>query len=72
MPTVFKPQTKIPKTTVVLDFDQLPVHNDQIDCPKCGHRQMAKVIHALPHFLYQHECTKCFYIIRESEWKSIQ
>ena len=46
-------------------------HTEEIECPECGTRQIATVQHVLPWWAYVHECTKCGYVIMESEWKTI-
>lgn len=43
-------------------------HIEMIECPECGKRQLAKVIHTLPWWQYVHNCVNCKYIIMESEW----
>ena len=43
-------------------------HIEEIECPECGTRQMAKVIHTFPWWSFVHHCVACKYIIMESEW----
>lgn len=43
-------------------------HIEQIECPECGKRQMANVLHTLPWWSYVHDCVSCKYTIMESEW----
>ena len=43
-------------------------HIEQIECPECGKRQIATVLHTLPWWSYVHDCVSCKYTIMESEW----
>jgi len=43
-------------------------HIEQIECPECGKRQIATVLHTLPWWSYVHHCVSCKYTIMESEW----
>lgn len=45
-------------------------HEEQIICPMCEELQMATVEHTVPWFSLIHECSKCGYIIMESEWQA--
>ena len=47
-------------------------HIEIIKCPKCGLKQPATVKHTKPKFSYVHECTRCFYIIDEKDWETIE
>jgi len=43
-------------------------HIEQIECPECGKRQIATVLHTFPWWSYVHDCVSCKYTIMESEW----
>jgi len=43
-------------------------HIEQIECPECGKRQIATVLHTVPWWSYVHDCVSCKYTIMESEW----
>jgi len=43
-------------------------HTEQIECPECGKRQIATVLHTVPWWTYTHDCESCKYTIMESEW----
>lgn len=43
-------------------------HIEQIECPECGKRQVAEVLHTFPWWSYVHNCVSCRYTIMESEW----
>jgi C4-type Zn-finger protein len=43
-------------------------HIEEIECPNCGERQIATVMHTTPFFTYIHDCVICKYTIMESEW----
>jgi uncharacterized Zn finger protein len=43
-------------------------HTEEIECPECGHRQAAEVLHTWPWWSYVHTCVSCKYVIMESEW----
>jgi C4-type Zn-finger protein len=47
-------------------------HTDIIKCPNCGEIQLAIVEHTIPFYSYIHKCTKCRYIIMESEWEIVK
>ena len=40
-----------------------------IICPECGSIEFATIEETIPFWSYVHFCTKCDYIIMESEWK---
>jgi N6-adenosine-specific RNA methylase IME4/ribosomal protein S27AE len=42
-----------------------------IKCPECGSIELAEIKNTIPFETYIHECSKCEYIIQESEWKSL-
>jgi ssDNA-binding Zn-finger/Zn-ribbon topoisomerase 1 len=46
-------------------------HKETIECPECGKRQTAEVLHTLPWWSYVHNCVSCRYTIMESEWSCI-
>jgi ribosomal protein S27AE len=46
-------------------------HNEFIICPKCEAVQIATVLHTWPWNIMVHDCTKCGYIIMESEWERV-
>lgn len=46
-------------------------HEEKIKCPECKTIQIAIVIHTFPLYTYIHNCTKCKYLIMESEWNKI-
>ena len=43
-------------------------HNETIVCPECNAIEHATVMHTVPWYSYVHECTKCGYIVMESDW----
>lgn len=43
-------------------------HEETIVCPECAAIERATVIHTVPWYSYVHECTKCGFIIMESDW----
>ncbi len=43
-------------------------HKECIECPECGKRQLAEVLHTYPWWAYIHTCFSCKYVITESEW----
>ena len=43
----------------------------KIVCPNCLSVQKAEEEKAYPFWIYVHQCTKCGYIITESEWERI-
>jgi Zn ribbon nucleic-acid-binding protein len=45
-------------------------HEEQIICPMCEELQTATVEHTIPWYSFVHECSKCGYIITESEWEA--
>ena len=45
-------------------------HEEQIICPMCEELQTATVEHTIPWYSFIHECSKCGYIIMESEWEA--
>ena len=47
-------------------------HTEIIKCPECGLKQPATVKHTKPFYSYVHRCTKCKYIIMESEWEMVE
>jgi len=49
----------------------LEKHIEKIECPECGKRQKATVLHTLPFWSYVHNCVSCKYTIMESEWTLI-
>ena len=46
----------------------MEIHKEEIECPECGKRQQATVLHTFPWFSYVHDCVGCKYTIMESEW----
>lgn len=44
-------------------------HLEKIICPKCKSVEEAAVQHTNPFWSYVHECSKCEYMITESEWE---
>lgn len=50
------------------DFEILESHHEIIICPNCMDEQMGEVLHTYPFCSYVHTCTKCKYVIMESEW----
>lgn len=42
--------------------------HELLNCPCCGQRQVAEVLHTRVHDVRLHECIKCDYIITESDW----
>lgn len=46
-------------------------HCEVIRCPECKSIQKAEVTHTRPWYSYVHFCTKCEYIIMESEWEPV-
>ncbi len=47
-------------------------HTEKVECPECGHDQMAIVLHTFPWWSYVHECEVCGYMIMESEWATVK
>lgn len=47
-------------------------HTETIKCPDCGHIEGAEVLHTFPWFTRIHYCTKCKYLIMESEWDKVE
>lgn len=47
-------------------------HIETIKCPNCGSIENAQVEHTQPFYNYTHQCSKCGYIITESEWEKIR
>lgn len=50
----------------------MKTRKEKIQCPECDHVQMAVVEELWPWDNYTHECTKCGYIIMESEWNEVE
>jgi len=50
------------------NIDDVKSHKEQIECPECGKRQTATVLHIFPWWSYVHNCVSCKYTIMESEW----
>lgn len=46
----------------------LKSHQEEIICPNCGSVEIATVEHSFPWWTYFHICSKCEYVIMESEW----
>lgn len=46
-------------------------HLELIRCPECGSHEQAAVEHSFPWWSYAHHCTKCNFIITESDWERI-
>jgi len=46
----------------------LEKHIEKIECPECGKRQIATVLHTSPFWSYVHNCVSCKHTIMESEW----
>jgi len=53
---------------LVLKIKAMEKHIEQIECPECGKRQIATVLHTEPWWSYVHHCVSCKYTIMESEW----
>ena len=53
---------------LVLKIKAMEKHIEQIECPECGKRQIATVLHTFPWWSYVHDCVSCKYTIMESEW----
>ena len=53
---------------LVLKIKAMEKHIEQIECPECGKRQIATVLHTIPWWSYVHYCVSCKYTIMESEW----
>ncbi len=47
-------------------------HKVKIRCPECGSIEDAKVEHTLPFWTYIHFCSKCGYVIMESDWEEVE
>lgn len=47
-------------------------HEEKIICPECDSIQTGIVEHTIPWHSYVHTCTKCKYIIMESEWNRVE
>jgi hypothetical protein len=47
------------------------IHEEEIICPECGLQQWATVEHTIPFGTFVHACSKCKYIIMESEWNTV-
>lgn len=45
---------------------------EKIKCPECGSTQKAEIENTLPFAIMMHTCTKCKYIIMESEWETLK
>lgn len=48
------------------------MHYEKIKCIDCNHEQIAEVQHTWPWWSYVHTCTRCGYVIMESEWEKIK
>jgi uncharacterized protein (DUF2225 family) len=46
-------------------------HKETIVCPQCEAVEVATVEHYFPWYAYVHHCSKCGYIIMESEWERV-
>lgn len=46
-------------------------HTNLIECPECKRIQKAQIELTYPWFSFVHKCTRCKYIIMESEWNKI-
>jgi RNA polymerase subunit RPABC4/transcription elongation factor Spt4 len=44
-------------------------HQESIKCPSCGSIELATVEYTKPFNTYIHNCSKCKYVIMESEWE---
>jgi C4-type Zn-finger protein len=47
-------------------------HQESIVCPKCQSVETATVEHTAPFWTYTHSCSKCGYLIMESEWDQLE
>ena len=55
-----------------LESDMYPkTFKDIIQCPVCDLVQVAEIENTFPWGTYIHHCTRCKYIIMESEWNSV-
>lgn len=43
-------------------------HIERIECPECGTRQIATILHTSPFWTWLHHCISCNHTITESEW----
>lgn len=46
-------------------------HKETIECPQCGKRQVAEVLHKISWLSHLHNCVSCRHTIMESEWMLI-
>ena len=48
--------------------NEIEKHIEEIECPECGKRQLATVLHTIPFYTYIKNCISCKYTIMESDW----
>lgn len=53
------------------DNEKANTHDEVIQCPECGKRQIATVLLTVPFATYIHHCLECEYIITESDWTKL-
>lgn len=46
-------------------------HQETVRCPECESIEVATVEHYWPWPAFVHHCSKCAYIIMESEWERV-
>ena len=52
--------------------NQTRFKKEKIICPECKSIQKAEIENTLPFAIMMHRCTKCEYIIMESEWDALR
>jgi len=76
-PSIYRPNWKnmsklLVKTIFNPDFDQAPVTRDLIECPKCGHVQVAEIVEGKGGAMYGKQCVNCGHVITKKDWKSVK
>lgn len=58
--------------TTAIPTEPVSQHEEKIICPECKSIETATVLHTFPWATFIHECSKCKYVIMESEWEKLK
>ena len=53
-------------------LEKVPRYTVNIECPQCHNIESATVYMTEPFYMYAHICSKCEYLITESEWNEVE